>query len=220
MDPKYVNNIWTVLKNAMLEIQRKNNSGLSFEELYRHAYSIVLNRHGEKLYEGLREVVTQHLSVKVKDGVVSGGGKLPCSDLVCDQKVRTDVLLSIHNNFLYILNAAWQDHQTSMVMIRDILMYLDRVYVAQNKVDNVFNLGLVIFRDQVVRFGGIRDHLRKTLLDMILRERRGEMVDRIAIKHACGMLMLLGIGTKDVYEEDFERPFLQESAEFYRVSDH
>lgn len=47
------------------------------------------------------------------------------------------------------LNQAWNDHQTSMVMIRDILMYMDRVYVQQNDVDNVYNLGLIIFRDQV-----------------------------------------------------------------------
>lgn len=34
-------------------------------------------------------------------------------------------------------------------MIRDILMYMDRVYVKQNEFDNVYNLGLIIFRDQV-----------------------------------------------------------------------
>lgn len=28
-------------------------------------------------------------------------------------------------------------------------MYMDRVYVQQNDVDNVYNLGLIIFRDQV-----------------------------------------------------------------------
>lgn len=38
-------------------------------------------------------------------------------------------------------------------MIRDILMYMDRVYVQQNDVDNVYNLGLIIFRDQVSGFG-------------------------------------------------------------------
>lgn len=64
-------------------------------------------------------------------------------------KVRDDVLKSLHNNFLMTLNQAWNDHQTSMVMIRDILMYMDRVYVQQNDVDNVYNLGLIIFRDQV-----------------------------------------------------------------------
>lgn len=66
MDEKYVNNIWDLLKNAIQEIQRKNNSGLSFEELYRNAYTMVLHKHGEKLYTGLREVVTEHLINKVK----------------------------------------------------------------------------------------------------------------------------------------------------------
>jgi cullin 3 len=61
MDEKYVNNIWALLKNAIQEIQKKNNSGLSFEELYRNAYTMVLHKHGEKLYTGLREVVNDHL---------------------------------------------------------------------------------------------------------------------------------------------------------------
>ena len=47
------------------EIQRKNNSGLSFEELYRNAYTMVLHKHGERLYSGLKEVVTNHLESKV-----------------------------------------------------------------------------------------------------------------------------------------------------------
>lgn len=69
--------------------------------------------------------------------------------ILFEQKVREDVLRCLHANFLQILNQAWNDHQTSMVMIRDILMYMDRVYVQQNDVDNVYNLGLIIFRDQV-----------------------------------------------------------------------
>ena len=58
---------------------------------------------------GLKEVVTQHL----------------------ESKVRNDVLAALNNHFLQTLNATWSDHQTSMVMIRDILMYMDRVYVQQ-----------------------------------------------------------------------------------------
>lgn len=127
MDEKYVESIWALLKSAIQEIQKKNNSGLSFEELYRNAYTMVLHKYGERLYTGLKEVVTHHL----------------------ENKVREDVLRSLHNNFLQTLNLAWNDHQTSMVMIRDILMYMDRVYVQQNEVDNVYNLGLIIFRDQV-----------------------------------------------------------------------
>lgn len=66
MDEKYVENIWDLLKNAIQEIQKKNNSGLSFEELYRSAYTMVLHKHGERLYTGLKEVVTHHLELKVR----------------------------------------------------------------------------------------------------------------------------------------------------------
>ena len=52
------------------------------------------------------------------------------------------------------------------------------MYVQQNDVDNVYNLGLKIFREEVVRYSNINDHLRHTLLDMVGKERRGEVVDR------------------------------------------
>lgn len=51
-----------------------------------------------------------------------------------------------------------------------------------------------------------------------MKERKGEIVDRSAIKNASQMLMILGINSRTVYEEDFERPFLFQSAEFYKVS--
>ncbi|KAK3513833.1 hypothetical protein QTP70_028845 [Hemibagrus guttatus] len=375
MDERYVNNIWELLKNAIQEIQRKNNSGLSFEELYRNAYTMVLHKHGEKLYTGLREVVTEHLINKedflscflavrcalqqserttisreeveeissrrrshllpytpvqflfgrdfgqdfalqgqatfytekiekicqtftsaptsstshsqdsatpslkhlstvaaeevlqiiqscnpttcpldpipstmlqtissdllpfittVINGSITSGHApaafkkervipilkkraLNPSDISNYRRVREDVLNSLNNNFLQTLNQSWNDHQTAMVMIRDILMYMDRVYVQQNNVENVYNLGLIIFRDQVVRYGCIRDHLRQTLLDMIARERKGEVVDRGAIRNACQMLMILGLEGRSVYEEDFEAPFLEMSAEFFQM---
>ena len=46
------------------------------------------------------------------------------SFLLYSCKIRKDVVASLNNNFLDTLNAAWNDHQTSMVMIRDILMYM------------------------------------------------------------------------------------------------
>ena len=39
----------------------------------------------------------------------------------------------------------------------------------------------------------------------------------MAMKNACHMLMNLGIDSRTVYEEDFEKKFLAESAEFYKV---
>ena len=52
------------------------------------------------------------------------------------------------------------------------------------------------------RYGCIGNHLRVTLLDMIMKERRGEVIDRLAIKNACQMLMMLGIETRySAYQE-------------------
>lgn len=107
MDERYVNTIWIRLKTAIQEIQKKNNSGLSFEELYRNAYTMVLHKYGERLYTGLRDVVKEHLV----------------------NKVRMDVLNALpNNNFLQVLNQCWNDHQISMTMIRDILMYMVCVF--------------------------------------------------------------------------------------------
>lgn len=72
MEPNYVEDIWNLLKNAIQEIQKKNNSGLSFEELYRNAYTMVLHKHGERLYNGLKEVVTDHLTGKVSPSILRG----------------------------------------------------------------------------------------------------------------------------------------------------
>lgn len=52
---------------------------------------------------------------------------------------------------------------------------------------------------------------------MVMLERKGEVIDHLAIKNACQMLTVLGIDSRWVYEEDFERPFLTQSASFYKM---
>ena len=50
---------------------------------------------------------------------------------------------------------------------------------------NVYDLGLLLFRDEVVHHGSVRDHLRRTLLEMVLMERKGEMADRCVCVCVC-----------------------------------
>lgn len=194
LDDKLSYGIWMTLKSAIQEIQKKNNGGLSFEELYRNAYTLVLHKKGDTLYEGVKDVIREHL----------------------EEKIRADVLNSLNNQFLQVLNQVWSDHQTSMMMIRDILMYMDRIYVQSCGVDNVYNVGLNLFRDHVINHPRIKDHLRNTLLTQVTIERRGEYIEAHWIKNVCQMLVQLGIDKRTVYEEIFEQPFLEQSAEFYR----
>ena len=50
-DEAKAENTWIALKSAIGEIHNQNASTLSFEELYRNAYNLVLHKHGEMLYE-------------------------------------------------------------------------------------------------------------------------------------------------------------------------
>jgi hypothetical protein len=61
-DDPYVNAIWsTSLKPEIHEILHHRNIKSSFEEIYRNAQTMVLRNHGEKLYAGTREVITEYL---------------------------------------------------------------------------------------------------------------------------------------------------------------
>lgn len=192
LNEQHIAQTWDKLKSAILEIQKMNNNGLSFEELYRNAYTLVLQRHGDLLYNGTKQVVMQHML-----------------------RIRESVVENLNNKFLSYLNSCWKDHQTAMPMIRDILLYMDRIYVAQKKLDNIYKMGMMMFCQYVVRYDIIKEHLQKTLLDMVKRERQGELISRPQIRDACQMLVQLGVGSLDVYTEDFEQPFLQQTQEFY-----
>nr|CAH8868114.1 unnamed protein product [Trichobilharzia regenti] len=194
IDERYANQLWDQIKSAIIEIQKKNNSCLSFEELYRNAYTLILQKHGERLYAGTETVVREHMT-----------------------RIRDSIVENLNNKFLTYLNSCWKDHQTAMGMIRDILMYMDRVYVGPHNLDGVYKMGMTVFCDLVVRHPVIREHLQKTLLDMVRRERRGEAISRSQIRDACQMFVQLGAGSLRVYLEDFERPFLEQSREFYRA---
>ncbi|KAL4421065.1 hypothetical protein ABPG77_001360 [Micractinium sp. CCAP 211/92] len=191
LDPNYADNTWQLLESAIREINSHNASGLSFEELYRNAYNMVVNKYGDRLYRGLVETETRHLS-EVAGRIEAAQG----------------------DGFLRALKHEWENHNKSVQMIRDILMYMDRIYVKQQNKATVHQLGLDLWRDVVVRNRRIRERLLGMLLDMVQRERQGDIVDKGLFRAMSQMLVDLG---QPVYCEDFEVPFLERTAEFYRA---
>ena len=188
--PQYADKTWAVLRDAICQINRRDASGLSFEELYRAAYNMVLRRHGDELYRGLVEVTKEHLA-----------------------DVASDVDAARGDTFAVTLEKKWREHQKSMSMIRDILMYMDRIYAPPNQLEPVYDLGLSLWRDGVLRDEAINARVRDFLLSAIARERRGERVDTGAVRSMTRMLMDVG---EDVYVHDFETHLLRATVEFYR----
>ncbi|GLJ44920.1 hypothetical protein SUGI_0945710 [Cryptomeria japonica] len=191
MDPKYADRTWKLIEHAIHEIYSHNASGLSFEELYRNAYNMVLHKFGDKLYTGLVTTMTKHLKdIALLIEAAQGG------------------------LFLEELNRQWADHNKALQMIRDILMYMDRTYVSNFNKTPVNELGLNLWRDHIVKIPKIRDRLLDTLLDLVHRERTGEIINRGLMRNIIKMLMELGAS---VYQDDFEKPFLDVTADFYRI---
>lgn len=190
VDPKYAEKTWKILEHAIHEIYNHNASGLSFEELYRNAYNMVLHKYGEKLYSGLVSTLTSHLE-DIAESIGAAQGP----------------------SFLEELNRKWTDHNKALQMIRDILMYMDRTFIPSTHKTPVNELGLNLWRDKVIHSNKIRTRLQSTLLELVQRERSGEVINRGLMRNVTKMLADLGYV---VYQEDFEKPFIEVSAVFYR----
>ncbi|XP_075643357.1 cullin-3A-like isoform X1 [Castanea sativa] len=189
VDPKYAEKTWKILEHAIQEIYNHNASGLSFEELYRNAYNMVLHKFGEKLYSGLVTTMTSHLS-DISKSIEAAQGEL----------------------FLEELNRKWLDHNKALQMIRDILMYMDRTFIPSTHKTPVHELGLNLWRDVVIHSSKTQIRLQDTLLELVHRERNGEVINRGLMRSIIKMLMDLG---SSVYQDDFEQHFLEVSANFY-----
>jgi len=185
--------IWAALKKAIEEIQNGNASKLRFEELYRNSYTLVLHKHGELLYQGVTECVTNKL-----------------------METATIVTTAATDALLDTIVAQWEHHKLMMSMIRDILMYMDKTYCKQQKKTPVYDMGLLLFRDHVVRSGVVNKKLKTILLGNVHRERNGEVIDRVLMKNCLAMLVEVNVVSTDVYQEDFERDFLVETRNFYQ----
>jgi len=196
MDKTAAKQTWNILAKAIDEIYNRNASQLSFEELYRNAYNLVLHKHGTLLYEGVTEKINSHLT-----------------------KTAERLSNVPSNSLLEELATTWTEHQITMIMIRDILMYMDRTYVIQQRRRPVYQLGLHLFRLTVWEHPEVKERSKDLLMATIASERNGLLTDdRSVLKQTLGMLLELGQSDgSNVYEGDFETLFLALTQEFYRI---
>ena len=109
----------------MREIHTKNASKLSFEELYRNAYKLVLKKMGEQLYLKVKEFEEVWLVNEIRPQVLaelspclfirhSGSAAIAMAN---EKRVAGEKLMRT-------LKRAWEDHNLCMNMTTDVLMYM------------------------------------------------------------------------------------------------
>ncbi|RHN78489.1 putative cullin [Medicago truncatula] len=127
--------------------------------------------------------------------------------------MATSVADTQKSSFLKELNRKWNDHRKALRMIRDIIMHADRTYNSMTKTP-VYELGLNLWRENVIYSNQIRTRFLNMLLGLICKDYAEEVVNKKLIRKITNMLMDLG---PSVYMQEFENPLLQVSAEFYRA---
>ena len=219
---------WDILRSALREIHTKNASTLSFEQIYRASYKIVLKKQGDKLYDRVKEFEEQWFGTVVMPKIrslitpnlvnITLGG---VTGITANERRMTG------EEFLKGLKASWEDHITTMNMTTDVLMYMDRVYCTDNRKASIFTTSMGLFRDHILRsqLTGSDlitfDILNSVILDMIGMERDGDVTNK-AIIRSC-IYMLEGLYESDeeneyekLYITTFEPAFLNASREFYQ----
>jgi cullin 3 len=114
---------WSGLESSFREIHTKNASNLSYEELYRGAYRIVLKKRGEELYNRVigfeRDWLKGTVQQDVKDLL-----SIELMAVVKSTSTNAAERRVAGERFLKGIKQQWQDQHVCMAMLADVLMYL------------------------------------------------------------------------------------------------
>lgn len=112
------------------------------------------------------------------------------------------------------LNRRWNNHKLMVKWVTRTFSYIDRYYVKRNEEPNLEKAGYMCFKKEV--FDIIISDIRKCALNIVRKERNGEAIDRILLKQILNMFVEMGMGKLDVYTQEWEVPFLEDTGEFYK----
>lgn len=183
---------WKTLEAALDEIFKGNVNNLSFERLYHTVYVIVLRKQGTELYDSLRDSVCVRLR-NSKETIIN-------SD-------RTSLL----NDFLCL----WEKQCQSLRLISDVTMYLDRVYCKENRKPFVFDMGLQLFRDNIMM--ELKDDIHSLMIQQINSARLGQKDSSLAqLKEVVELMEMLSSSEETYFQHNFEPFLLEETQAFYK----
>lgn len=177
---------------------RHGDSGpQEWSTIYTTVYNMCIQRppraFAEDLYLRVQNTLSQYLSQSTLPALRSGdGGEF----------------------MLRELGRRWSNHKLMVRWVTRTFSYVDRYYVKRHEKESLEHVGYLCFKNTV--FDSISSQVRAAALQIVCKERGGESVDRALLKTVLSIFAEMGMGKLDVYTEEWEKPFLDDTAEFYR----
>eukprot|EP01006_Ploeotia_vitrea_P028755 TRINITY_DN61391_c0_g1_i1.p1 TRINITY_DN61391_c0_g1~~TRINITY_DN61391_c0_g1_i1.p1 ORF type:complete len:789 (-),score=111.59 TRINITY_DN61391_c0_g1_i1:58-2424(-) len=131
-----------------------------------------------------------------------------------DRKDKVTKAVSDTQDFLPTTVRTWNNHKLITTVLQKLFVYLDRYYTKHNNADSLEECGIKGFYSVI--YEDIREDIFKAVLREIQRERTGDTVARADIAAAINLFVSMGLGSLTYYENDFQTPFLEATAQFYR----
>ncbi|GLD93367.1 hypothetical protein PINS_up001959 [Pythium insidiosum] len=139
--------------------------------------------------------------------------------LTFDSYLEAQVLPSLEKApdelFLSGLVHRWQNHKLMNKWMSRFFMYLDRYYVKHHSLPTLEEAGLQSF-DRVV-FQKIKTRVKWAMLELIEKERNGEIIDTTLMRNCVEVFEVMGMKSLDVYHRDLEEELIQASKQYYGV---
>ncbi|KAI1775658.1 putative cullulin 3 [Hypoxylon cercidicola] len=223
--------LWDKLREALCDIHNRNAGELSYEQLYRYSYKIVVKKAGLKLYNRVKafeekwfaDEVMPPIWALITPNLVSVTLEEVSSSSIVERR-------SVGERFLKGIRSSWEHHNFSMNMIADILIYLDRGFNIDRSRPSIYTTTIGLYRDHILRSTITQDGanhlvfdiLNATIINQINMEREGDVIDKALVRSCVSML-------EDLFETDeerederlyltsFEPAFLRSTRAFYKA---
>lgn len=167
-----------------------------WSEIYTTVYKMCIQKppraYAPDLYEKVQDTLKKHLKENALPALANLQGE----------------------QMLQEIGRRWSNHKLMVKWVTRTFSYIDRYYVKRHEKRNLETTGYSCFKDEV--FNEISANLRAAALEMMQKERDGETIDRSLLKNVLGIFAEMGMGKLDVYTREWEEPFLEATAQFYK----
>ncbi|KAJ6253462.1 cullin-3a-related [Anaeramoeba flamelloides] len=193
MEKSNYGNSWEVIEKAFRKIYKFKASVLSYEEIYRTSYDLVLGKQADILYDKINQYICDHAK--------------NCSLHISD--LQDERYLSETSNI-------WEKYLIQHQMIHDLFLYLDRTYSEKQKKKHVYGLSIIHWKKQVLENSKIKEKIVSLVSQLITKERNGEKIYSNSIKIIAKMFIAVSEKELTFYEKEYEDYLLNEMVSYYK----